>query len=128
MIRVIENISKAWCKSTCYSPVKEGWTKSNPSFGQCAVTALLVHDLIGGKIYYNKELHHYYNITDSGGLIDLTNKQFGCGVCYTHDLEADVESLLHGEASEKAKTRKRYEKLKKRFEKYMEVTNENKEN
>ena len=33
------------------------WTPANPSRGQCAVTALVVHDLLGGLLL-EAEVHH----------------------------------------------------------------------
>lgn len=41
-------LQKSWTKETSYSPEK--WITSNPSVGQCAVTALIVNGYLGGSI------------------------------------------------------------------------------
>ena len=55
------------------------WTPGNPSCGQCDVTSLLVHDLLGGDllsadVYLGDERieSHMWNRLPSGLEIDLT--------------------------------------------------------
>ncbi len=69
---------EVWCKDTTYPSCKLDYNYDNdPSYGQCAITAILVHDIFGGTIhkikvdggthYFNKINNHY---------IDLTSDQF----------------------------------------------------
>ena len=54
------------------------WSKSNRTIGQCAVTAMLVYDLLGGEIRMLDEKdwgQHYFNVID-GHILDLTTEQF----------------------------------------------------
>ncbi|MGP1906874.1 YunG family protein [Metabacillus sp. JX24] len=53
------------------------WTPENPAKGQCGVTALVVHDLLGGEIMktYAVEGWHFYNELDSVR-VDFTASQF----------------------------------------------------
>lgn len=68
----------AWCKETAYPSCQAEWVPAAPSYGQRAITAMLVYDLSGGTIhrirvsgsgthYFNKINRHY---------IDLTVEQF----------------------------------------------------
>lgn len=46
-------IRVSWSQKTCYPPDQDQWSEKNPSLGQCAVTALLVQDLVGGNILFD---------------------------------------------------------------------------
>ena len=48
------------------------------SYGQCAVTAMIIQDMFGGDIYKIKVGidSHYFNMID-GRIIDITSDQFG---------------------------------------------------
>lgn len=78
--KIQETIEKSWSQKTAYYDFL--WCKNNNSIssGQCQVTALLVQELLGGKILYshivgNPEFDHYWNkIGDIE--IDLTSEQF----------------------------------------------------
>ena len=50
----------------------------NPAFGQCAVTALIVQDRLGGELMHGatKSVSHYWNRLANGFEIDLTSDQF----------------------------------------------------
>ena len=76
-------IRSSWSVETCDPTDEERWTPENPSLGQCAVTALVVHDLLGGELL-EAEVHytdgtrqgfHYWNRL-AGVDIDLTRAQF----------------------------------------------------
>jgi hypothetical protein len=64
----------------------DGWTPENPSRGQCDVTTLVVHDLVGGDllaadVYLDGERieAHMWNRLVSGIDVDLTRDQFRRG-------------------------------------------------
>lgn len=42
----IEAIRKSWSRETCYPEDQDRWSETNPAIGQCAVTALLVQDIL----------------------------------------------------------------------------------
>jgi hypothetical protein len=76
-------IRTSWSLDTCDPTDAEEWTPTNPSRGQCAVTALVVHDVFGGQLL-EAEVHledgspqgfHYWNRLD-GVEVDLTREQF----------------------------------------------------
>lgn len=68
-------LEKYWCAETSFWP--EEWTSARPSFGQCAVTALILHDRFGGEICRtsNQGVLHYWNRLDATE-VDLTRDQF----------------------------------------------------
>lgn len=76
-------IRSSWSPETCDPTDVALWSPSNPARGQCAVTALVVHDLIGGQLLEAEVLHpdgapqgfHYWNRL-AGLDVDLTREQF----------------------------------------------------
>jgi hypothetical protein len=75
-------IRSCWSEQTC-DPVDE-WSAENPARGQCAVTALVVQDLLGGELLLAEVLYadgsrqgvHYWNRLVGGVEVDLTRDQF----------------------------------------------------
>lgn len=72
-------IQDAWCRETSSEP--DVWSADNPSWGQCAITALVVQDGLGGALLRGtvRGISHYWNLLDGGGELDLTRGQFGEG-------------------------------------------------
>ncbi|NMG08230.1 hypothetical protein [Brasilonema sp. UFV-L1] len=70
------------------------WTENNPARGQCNVTALVIQDCFGGKIFKTKvsDKWHFYNSID-GLSYDFTAEQFESPVEYL-DLPATREEAL----------------------------------
>jgi len=68
-------LEAAWRADTSFWP--DEWTAVRPSFGQCAVTALVVEERFGGEICrtINAGVVHYWNLVD-GRPVDLTRDQF----------------------------------------------------
>ncbi|MDP3698862.1 MAG: hypothetical protein Q8R47_04700 [Nanoarchaeota archaeon] len=78
--RLEEALPKCWAKETSSDP--ENWNHDNPAWGQCAVTALIVNDYLGGEIVWaeaklpdGRGISHYFNNLDEKE-IDLTRRQF----------------------------------------------------
>lgn len=67
-------LSASWSHDTSYF---DNWSPSNPSAGQCAVSALVLQDYCGGEIKkcMVADTPHYFNIID-GQLVDSTVEQF----------------------------------------------------
>lgn len=74
---LLDRLLRAWCAATSVDP--DGWTPENPAHGQCAVTALVVQDLLGGVLIRTEVdgVSHYANGMDTGEIVDLTRSQFG---------------------------------------------------
>lgn len=77
-------IRDSWSLDT--ADPENDWSLENPSCGQCDVTSLVVHDLLGGEllgadVYLDGERveGHMWNRLESGLEVDLTRAQFGRG-------------------------------------------------
>ena len=98
-IEVLESmLKKSWTKDTCVASCRDGWSEENPCVGQCAITALIVNDYIGGKIMrcMTSTGSHYFNMID-GIVVDLTKDQFEERVPYEESSERTREYLLSNE-------------------------------
>ncbi len=104
-------LRKSWCKETAYSSSRADWQESDPSCGQCAITAMLVHDMFGGtirRIRIGKGGTHYFNCID-GNYIDLTREQFDL---YDIPISYEPNKKISREYCGKNKdTKKRYDLL-----------------
>lgn len=103
-------LSSIWCEYTCAPRLRGDWTRENRTLGQCSITAFLVQDIFGGKVYGILRPggnYHCYNVVD-GCVFDLTSEQFGDEMlCYEDNPEQLRE--VHFAKEEK---RQRYEYLK----------------
>jgi len=77
-------VRRSWAAHTCAPEGRSRWTPGNPSFGQCGVTAMVLHDLLGGELLRGEVLaggqhedYHWWNWLASGVEIDPTREQFG---------------------------------------------------
>ncbi|MFG3244424.1 hypothetical protein [Streptomyces sp. NPDC048157] len=77
-------IRRGWGADTTTPAHRPDWTPDNPARDQCGVTALVVHDLLGGELIRG-EVHvdgawvdyHWWNRLGLGTEVDLTREQFG---------------------------------------------------
>lgn len=117
IVKICNALSTNWSGETSYC---DDWSSSNPSSGQCAVSALVLQDYCGGEIRrcVVAGTPHYFNRID-GQVVDSTAAQFGM-VAINYDT-ATVRSrqriLRH------ADTCRRYELLKGRVKEAMWVRN-----
>jgi hypothetical protein len=81
MVRLSDALRRAWSADTSSDP--SNWSPSNPAWGQCAITALVVQDHFGGDLRRGTVggVSHYWNVLPSGETVDLTLHQFGTGAC-----------------------------------------------
>lgn len=111
-------VSGVWCVETAAPNCREKWSPENPAFGQCAVTAALVFDLLGGELIRTEVAgfgSHYFNRLVSGVEIDLTRSQFPVDAVVPPGAERTIEYLLDSPNAQNAKTRERFQKLKDGF-------------
>ena len=68
-----------WCAETCAPRMRKDWSPENPTWGQCSITAFLVQDIFGGKVYgvplEDGNVHCFNRVGDCE--FDLTSEQFG---------------------------------------------------
>jgi len=107
-----EILFKVYDKSTVHYKYKSNWTKSNPTYGQCVPTSLLVQYYFGGDIYKHNIEFHYYNVID-GKVFDLTSDQFGYELDYS--LGKKKELIMS-----QSTTQERFDILKNKVENYLE--------
>jgi hypothetical protein len=77
-------VRSCWSLDTCDPVDANDWSPENPSRGQCGVTALVLHDLLGGDLLTAEVLladgsrqgFHTWNRLAGGIDIDLTREQF----------------------------------------------------
>ncbi len=106
-------LSEIWCADTCAPRMRGDWTETNRTLGQCSITAFLLQDLYGGRVYgVPLEDGNFHCFNDVNGCVfDLTSEQFGDTVLdYTGCPEQYRE--VHFAKEEK---RLRYEDLKARL-------------
>lgn len=84
--RLLARVARGWSRHTAVAPDK--WAADNPATGQCAVTALVVQDLLGGEIarvagtaetgshYFNEIPPKFLHEADPPYELDLTRSQF----------------------------------------------------
>jgi hypothetical protein len=104
-------LKKAWGKDTSYCPNENG----SASRGQCAVSAMIIQDHIGGEICKVKvgSESHYFNLINKE-IFDLTRDQFLMPIDYSSHIYAD-RNKFHIE------TIQRYNTLKSRVDKLIEL-------
>jgi hypothetical protein len=116
---------KSWSKETSYR--SDEWNELNPSFGQCAVTALIVNDYFGGDIVWSEALlpngqkiSHFFNLIN-GKEVDLTRSQFLEGTIVPKGIEKkkDFASTREYLMSYENKN-SRYAVLKEKVRNYLE--------
>lgn len=68
-------LEQAWSKET--SSESENWSEENPALGQCAVSALFIQEIFGGKLVralINGKSHYWNRFPNSD--VDFTIQQF----------------------------------------------------
>lgn len=107
----------SWAADTAYPKDAPRWSRDIPSRGQCAVTALVVQDYLGGDIVFNKAYNHFWISTDFNSSIDITRDQFEPEAQIEKDKKVKRLELLNGDKARAAKTPERYKLLRTRVDK-----------
>ena len=106
-------LSKIWCAETCAPRMRPDWSPENPTLGQCSITAFLMQDIYGGKVYgvpLGDGNYHCFNAA-GGCTFDLTSEQFG-----DEKLDySDTPEQYREDHFAKEEKRKRYELLRERL-------------
>ena len=116
---ITSRLRRCWSAETAYPGTR--WTGDNPARGQCAVSSLLVQDLLGGELvrfmveYRGKQEKHFANSV-GGVLIDTTRGQYGTeGVFVESVPNLEEFSDLRAKLLSDENTAHRYYLLKERF-------------
>ena len=106
-------LSEIWCADTCAPRMRGNWSPENRTLGQCSITAFLMQDIYGGKVYgvpLGDGNYHCFNVVGSC-VFDLTSEQFG-DIVLNYDGCPEQSREVHFAKDEK---RRRYEYLKSRL-------------
>ncbi len=106
-------LTEVWCAETCAPRMRRSWTPENKTLGQCSITAFLMQDLFGGRVYgvpLEDGNFHCFNVV-GGCTFDLTSEQFGDTVMNYENCPEQFRET-HFAKEEK---RLRYEDLKARL-------------
>ena len=114
--RLTAALADAWIKETCFPALRTRWSDANKSLGQCAVTALVVHDMYGGTFADDKSLNHVWNILPDGSQHDFCRMQFPSGEEPKMSITKTRDELLHHKKAEEVEMKERYQLWKKRVE------------
>lgn len=81
---VILALRESWGPDTCAPEDIPDWSLDNPARGQCATTALVIHDFFGGSLVTGEVMvddervdFHWWNRLPDGEQVDITLEQFG---------------------------------------------------
>lgn len=114
-------LRSAWCKETAYPSCQAEWVPTDPSYGQCAITAMLVYDMFCGTIHrirVDGGGTHYFNKIN-GHYIDLTVEQFDLyGIPVRYEPNEEMPRQYCGK---NADTAKRYRLLIERISQIVNV-------
>ncbi len=106
-------LSEIWCADTCAPRMRGDWSPENKTLGQCSITAFLMQDIYGGKVYgvpLGDGNYHCFNVVGSC-VFDLTSEQFG-DIVLNYDGCPEQSREVHFAKDEK---RRRYDYLKSRL-------------
>lgn len=106
-------LSEIWSAETCAPRMRNEWTPENKTLGQCSITAFLLQDIYGGKVYgipLGDGNYHCFNVVGEC-VFDLTSEQFGNTVLDYTDCTEQLRELHFLKEEKKA----RYEDLKKKL-------------
>ncbi|GAA0941330.1 YunG family protein [Actinocorallia libanotica] len=86
LLEIDQALRTSWAADTCSPDDAERapWTTENPAWGHCDITALVVHDLLGGELMVGDvysagglpQGYHWWNRLGSGVELDMTREQF----------------------------------------------------
>jgi ADP-ribose pyrophosphatase YjhB (NUDIX family) len=93
----------AWSLWTADPADHDDWSGDDPASGQCASTALIVHDTLGGALLMAHVRHadgspagfHYFNRLPDGTELDLTAEQFHDGEVLFDVNEVEIPDNRH---------------------------------
>lgn len=114
-------LRQSWKAETAYQSCQAEWVPTDPSYGQCAITAMLVFDMFGGSIHrirVNGGGTHYFNRID-GHDVDLTREQFDL---YDIPIEYEPNEQMQREyCGKNLDTKARYHQLQRNIISYLKM-------
>ena len=101
----------AYSSETCHPSYVSKWSSERPTVGQCAITAVYLHEIFGYDIYdvMVGRSRHFFNKKPDGSIIDLTSEQFDYEINYESARKRNPKDIIKS-------VKKRYEILKTRMQ------------
>lgn len=113
MISKIEKaLEIAWTEETADPDYRDEWTERNKALGQCAITSVLIYDLFGGRMIYDKANFHIWNELPDGSQHDFTRSQFNEERVFSVYKYKTKDDILFDERGKQTGIGNRYKKLK----------------
>ena len=114
--KIEKALAHAWCKETAtFGNEDKQWSSQNPAYGQCMVSSIIINDLFGGKLVYDKVNHHYWNELPDDTWQDFTRRQYKNKVDFIVNRYKTKDDVLSDEYAIKHNAKGRYELLKQKF-------------
>ncbi len=115
----IQEIEKAllasWIRETSDPEDQNNWSQENKALGQCAITSVLIYDIFGGRMIYDKANFHIWNEFPDGSEHDFSRTQFKDERVFSIYKYKTKEDVLGDERGRQTKIVERYKKLKSLF-------------
>ncbi len=114
-----ETVSGFWIKETALPALQDRWSPEEPALGQSGVTALLVQDRFGGELIRTAIVghgSHYHNRLANGQEVDLASEEYPDMTPAAAPEVRTREQMLGSPKGLQARTRERYELLKRAVE------------
>lgn len=113
--RIQTTLEASWSRDTVDPENKNHWSVENKSLGQCAVTALVIHDMFGGRMIYDKANFHIWNEFSDGTQHDFTRSQFKDEKVFSIYKYKSREDILYDERGKATGIFERYTLLKQKM-------------
>ena len=88
-------VSQGWTVDTCHPSYAKKYSDTNPTAGQCAVTAMYLNQKYGYDIYdvLVGKSRHFFNKDADGNIIDYTADQFKTEIPYENARKREFKDL-----------------------------------
>lgn len=113
--KIKKALKSAWSLETTDPDRREQWSEENKALGQCAVTAILIFDLFGRRMIYDKANFHIWNEFPDGTEHDFTRSQFKDERIFSIYKYKTKDDILYDERGLKNNIAEKYQKLKQRL-------------
>lgn len=105
---------EVWSNDSTFPDNAKGWSSENKAFGQCAPTSLVVNDMFGGRMIYDKANFHIWNELTDGTQQDFSRVQFKDKRTFSVYKYKIKEEMLNDEIGLRTNLLGRYSLLKNR--------------
>lgn len=120
--KIEKALKNSWSKETTFPDTKDKWSEENKAFGQCVPTALVIYDLFGGRMIYDKANFHIWNELPDGTQQDFSREQFIDEREFNIYKYKNKEDILYDETGKRTQILRRFQIFKKKFDKALETS------